>query len=66
MIQRSPFKKKDQTVKNKRFNKVYDGLPIRLVHLRHLRLKTNGDDQNSKRQKIYATKLRHFMIRGLK
>jgi len=25
---------------------------------------TNGEDQNSKRRKIYGTKLRHFIIRG--
>jgi len=52
MIQQFLFKEKYQTVKNKRFNKVYGGLPIKLVYFRHLRLKTNGYDQNSKRQKI--------------
>jgi len=36
---------------------------IRLVHLRHLRLKINGEDQNGKRQKTYETKLKHFIIR---
>jgi len=35
-----------------------------LVHLRHLGLKTNGKDQNDKRQKSYGTKLRHFIIMG--
>jgi len=34
-----------------------------LIHLRHLRLKTNRYDQNSKRRKIYGTKLRHFIVR---
>lgn len=43
--------KNDQTVKIKIFNKVYGGPPIKLVHLRHLRLKMNGEDQNGKRQK---------------
>jgi len=51
-------------VKNKRFNKVYGGPPIKLVHLRQLRLKTSGEDQNSKRQKSYETKLRHFIVKG--
>jgi len=34
--------------------------------LRHLKLKTNGENQNSKRQKTYETKLRHFIVRGTK
>jgi len=42
---------------------IYSGPPIKLIHLRYLRLKTNGDDQNSKQQKIYGTKLRHFIVR---
>jgi len=66
MIQWSPFKNNDQTDKNKRFNKVYGGPPIKLVHLKHLRLKANGNYQNSKQHKIYGTKLRHFIVRGLK
>jgi hypothetical protein len=37
-----------------------------MVHLRHLRLKTNGEDQNGKRQKIYETKLRRLIVRGPK
>jgi len=43
------LKKKDHTVKIKTFNKVYGIPPTKLVHLRRLRLKTNGDDQNDKR-----------------
>jgi hypothetical protein len=41
---------------------VYGGPPLNMVHLRHLMLKTNGEDQNSKRQNIYGTKLRHFIV----
>jgi len=58
------FNKIQQTVKNKRFNMVYGGPSIKLVHLRHLWLKTNGNNQNNKRQKIYETKLRHFIVKG--
>jgi hypothetical protein len=50
-------------VKIKKLSKVYDGPPIMLVHLRHLVLKTNGNDQNGKRLKSYGTKLRHFIVR---
>jgi len=35
-----------------------------MIHHRNLMLKTNGDDQNSKRHKIYGTKLKHFIVRG--
>jgi hypothetical protein len=45
------LKKKDQMVKICKINKVYGGLLLMLFHLRYLRLKTNGEDQNSKRQK---------------
>jgi len=27
---------------------------------------TNGEDRNNKRQKIYGTKLKHFVVRGPK
>jgi len=50
-------------VKIHKINKVYDELLLMLFHLRHLRLKTNGDDQNSKRQKIYSTKLKHLIVK---
>jgi len=46
------FKKRDQTIKIKRFNKVYGGLPKKLVHLRNLRLKTNRDDQNNNGRRV--------------
>lgn len=51
-------------VKIIKLSKVYDGLPIMLVHLRHLVLKTDEKDQNGKRQKSYETKFRHFIVRG--
>jgi len=51
-------------VKIKWTYKVYGGPPLNMVHLRHLMLKTNWEDQNCKRQKIYGTKLRHFIVRG--
>lgn len=53
-------------VKIRKINKVYGGLLLMLFHLRYLRLKTNGEDQNSKREKIYGTKLKHFVVRGPK
>jgi len=42
----------------------YPDRAIKLVHLRHLRLKTNGEDQNGKPQKTYTTKLKHFIVKG--
>ena len=42
-------------VKIHKMNKIYGELLLMLFHFRHLRLKINGDDQNSKRQ----TKLRN-------
>lgn len=36
-------------------------------HVKDIRhQKTNCDDQNNKRQKIYGTELRHFIVRGTK
>ena len=52
--------------KIKKLSKVYGGPPIMLVHLRHLKLKTDGNDQNDTRRKSYETKLRHFIVRGSK
>jgi len=52
-------------VKIKKLSKVYGGPPIMLVHLKHLGLKTDGNDQNGKRQKSYETKFRHFTVMGL-
>jgi len=52
MIQQFSFWKKYQMVKIKWTYKVYGGPPSNMIHLRHLMLKTNGDDQNSKRQRI--------------
>jgi len=63
MIQQSFFLKKNQRIKIKFFTKVHGGPPLNMVHLRHLMLKTNGEDQNGKRQKIYGIKLRHFKVR---
>jgi len=53
-------------VKIKKNNMVYGEPPLNIVYVKLLMLKTNGEDQNSKRQKIYGTKLRHFIVRGLK
>jgi len=66
MIQQSSFKEKNQMVKIKFFTMVHGGSPLNMVHLRHLMLKTIGEDQNGKRQKIYGTKLKHFKVRGPK
>lgn len=53
-------------VKIRKFNKIYGEPSLNMVHLRFFMLKTNGEDQNGKRQKIYGTKLRHFIVRGTK
>jgi len=50
-------------VKIKKLSKVYGRSPIMLIHLKHLVLKTDGKEQNGKRQKSYETKLRHFIVR---
>jgi len=49
-IQQCSFKEK--------IKKVYGGPPLNMVQLRYLILKTIGEDQNSKQQKIYKIKLR--------
>ena len=35
-----------------------------IKNIRHQKI--NGEDQNSKRHKIYGTKLKHFIIKGPK
>jgi len=60
MIQRFSFKEK---IKGLKFKKVYGGPPLNMIHLRNLMIKINENDQNSKRYKIYGTKLRHFIFR---
>jgi hypothetical protein len=44
IIQQSSFKEKNQRVKIKKFTKVHGGPPLNMVQLRHLMLKTNGED----------------------
>ena len=55
-----------QKIKRLKFNKIYGGPPLNMVHFRYLTLKINGEDQNGKRQKSYGTKLRQFKVRGPK
>ena len=33
-------------IKKKKINKVYNGQPTMLIHFRHLRLRTDKNDQN--------------------
>jgi len=50
------------------FSVVYNKPAIEWLkqYQKYLTLKTNGKDQNGKRQKIYGTKLRQFIVRGPK